>query len=282
MRTVTVVVVLVPLVAGVAGAQESKPAFEVASVKRNMSGAPGFGGPAAISGATATGFSAINLTLPQLMRIAYGIVSTVVMPGQSDDRIVGGPSWVQTQRFDITARTTNEVSREQAYAMLRTLLEDRFKLVVAREQRSRDAYVLRLARPDGRLGPDLRKAANDCNETRPKDPLALIKLQPRPSNGALPSSGGTCTTIDSVAQGLERTLNAAVINETGLTGRWDFVISHTGLQSGTKPARDGTLMEYPSVFAAVEEQLGLKLERRKEPASFDVLVIKSVELPSEN
>ena len=60
------------------------------------------------------------------------------------------------------------------------------------------------------------------------------------------------------------------------------MISHTGLQSGTKPARDGTLMEYPSVFAAVEEQLGLKLERRKEPASFDVLVIKSVELPSEN
>ena len=52
------------------------------------------------------------------------------MPGQSDDRIVGGPSWVQTQRFDITARATNEVSREQAYAMLRTLLEDRFKLVV--------------------------------------------------------------------------------------------------------------------------------------------------------
>src|SRR5687767_3202441 len=189
MRTVTVVVVFAALLSEALSAQEARPAFEVASVKRNMSGAPGFGGPAAISGATATGFSAINLTLPQLMRIAYGIVSTVVIPGQSDDRIVGGPSWVQTQRFDITARATNEVSREKAYAMLRTLLEDRFKLVVAREQRGRDAYVLRLARPDGRLGPDLRKAADDCNETRPKDPLALITLQPRPSNGALPSSG---------------------------------------------------------------------------------------------
>ena len=73
-----------------------------------------------------------------------------------------------------------------------------------------------------------------------------------------------------------------VINETGLTGRWDYVISHAGLQSGIRPARDGTMREYPSVFKAVEEQLGLKLERRREKASFDVLVIRSVELPTDN
>ncbi len=60
------------------------------------------------------------------------------------------------------------------------------------------------------------------------------------------------------------------------------MISHNGLQSGIKPARDGTMREYPSIFQAVEEQLGLKLERRGEKASFDVLVIKSVELPTDN
>jgi Protein of unknown function (DUF3738) len=89
-------------------------------------------------------------------------------------------------------------------------------------------------------------------------------------------------TIDSVAGAVELTLNAAVINETGLIGRWDYVISHNGLESGMKPARGGTPMEYPSIFKAVEEQLGLKLERRREKAPYDVLVMKSVELPSEN
>ena len=91
-----------------------------------------------------------------------------------------------------------------------------------------------------------------------------------------------CTTIDSVAGAVERTLNAAVINETGLTGRWDFVISHGGLEARMMRARDGTLQERPSIFVAVQEQLGLKLERRREKASFDVLVIKSVELPTDN
>ena len=71
-------------------------------------------------------------------------------------------------------------------------------------------------------------------------------------------------------------LNAAVINETGLTGRWDFVISHNGLQSGMKPARAGTL-GVPSIFKAIEEQLGLTFERRREQAPFDVLLIKSVD-----
>ena len=281
MRRVTLMVVLVGLATALAGAQEPRRAFEVASVKRNMLGAPGFGGPTATSIPTPTSFSAINFTLPELVRMAYELGPTVVRPGQPDERIVGGPSWVQTQRFDITARSATEVSREQMNAMLRTLLEDRFKLVVAREQRGRDAYALRLARADGRLGPDLRKAAANCNETRPTDPFAQIKLLPAPSNGLMRSNGGACTTIDSLARGLERTLNAAVTNETGLTGSWDYVIAHAGLQSGTRPT-DPTQREYPSVFTAVEEQLGLKLERRREPASFDVLVIKSVELPSEN
>ena len=84
------------------------------------------------------------------------------------------------------------------------------------------------------------------------------------------------------AQDAKPAFEVASINETGLTGRWDYVISHNGRESGMKPGRDGRPMEYPSIFAAVEEQLGLKLERRREPASFDVLVIKSVELPSEN
>jgi uncharacterized protein (TIGR03435 family) len=223
------------------------------------------------------GFVAVNVTLRQLIGTAYGV--EVFTPAPSG-RLLGGPSWVGTDRFDISARAATEISRQQANAMLRALLEDRFKLVVVTEQRQRDAYVLRLARADGRLGPDLRKAADGCDIIRRKDPLAVQLV--RPAGVAQGSAGDACRTIDSVAAQIEFTLNAAVINETGLTGQWDFLISHAGPESGVKPGRDGIPREYPSIFQAVEEQLGLRLERRREKAPYDVLVIKSVELPSEN
>jgi uncharacterized protein (TIGR03435 family) len=283
MRAVTLIVVLVAPASELVGAQQAKPAFEVASIKRNLSGAPGFGGgPPSTYGATPTGFSATNITLAMLMRTAYGLEHAIPALDGSFDRIFGGPGWVQTLRFDIAARTATEGSRDQVHEMLRTLLEERFNLVVVAEQRARDAYSLKLAHADGRLGPDLRKAADDCATRSTDGGARALASMPRPANGALPSSGGSCTTIESIAEAMESTLNAAVVNETGLTGRWSYVISHAGLQSGLKPARDGSSREYPSIFSAAEEQLGLKLERRAEKAPYDVLVIKSVELPSEN
>jgi len=212
MRTVTLIVVLAALVAGVVGAQEPKPAFEVASVKRNISGEPGLGGLAVRGGASPTGFSAVNWTLRQLITRAYGLEDTIA-PVISDRLVVGGPSWVQTRRFDINARVSNGVSPQQVNAMRRTLLEDRFKLVAVTEKRPRDAYLLRLARADGRLGPDLRKATDDCEVTRRKDPLAL--RTPLPSNGALMSAGNACTTIDSVAGAVELTLNSGSSTKRG-------------------------------------------------------------------
>jgi len=194
-------------------------------------------------------------------------------------RLLGGPGWAQTQRFDVTARAATEVSRAQVNAKLRTLLEDRFKLVMITEQRQRDAYALRLARTDGRLGPDLRKAPDDCNGTPLNDRTAELSKLP---DAALRTAGATCATPDSLTFQIEINLNAAVVNETGLTGRWNYVISSNGLESGMRRTADGTMREDPSIFNAVEEQLGLKLERRREPAPFDVLVIKSVELPSDN
>ena len=273
MRTVTLIVVLVALASEFAGAQQPKAAFEVASVKRSESGVQGSRG-----GATPTGFSATNITLRQLIGIAYGLETPDVMSPERS-RLLGGPGWAQTQRFDVTARAATEASRAQVNAMLRTLLEDRFKLVVTTEQRQRDAYVLRLARADGRLGPDLRKTADDCNGTPLNDRAAELNKLP---DATLRTAGATCATPDSLAFQIDLTLNAAVVNETGLTGRWNYVISSNGLESGMRRTSDGTMREYPSIFKAVEEQLGLKLERRPEPAPFDVLVIKSVELPSEN
>jgi uncharacterized protein (TIGR03435 family) len=91
---------------------------------------------------------------------------------------------------------------------------------------------------------------------------------------------GACEPIESVIAAFERSLNATVIDHTGLSGRWDWVISHAGLQSGIMMGRKGELEERPSIFGAAQEQLGLKLERRREPGFFDVLVIDSVERPT--
>ncbi|MGH9241983.1 MAG: TIGR03435 family protein, partial [Vicinamibacterales bacterium] len=202
-------------------------------------------------------------------------------PFQPDDRVLGAPGWMQTQRFDIVASAGREISRDEAHEMLRTLLAERFKLVVVREQRKSDAYALRLARADGRLGPDLHRVADDCSVTRPKDPFDRMKLLPHPSNGAGPSFATACATTESIAAAIAAIVNATVIDETGLSGRWDFVISHAGLQSGIVRGPNG-MEERPSIHVAVQEQLGLKLERRQGRGSFEVLVIKSAEQPTEN
>ena len=275
-KVATVVWVAAIAASGIA-AQEPKPAFQVLSVKPNVSGAPGFGGPTDTGGSTPTGYRATNTTVHMLIRVAYRV---------DEDSIVGGPGWIHSRRFDIEGRAASEISLEQVRAMLRTLLEDRFKLVVATEQRMRDAYSLTLARADGRLGPDLRRAADDCDTSdrfaSPERTAAWLKSMPRPSNGANPSSMNVCTTTENIAAAIGGTLKATVIDETGLTGRWDFVIAHAGLESRMRQGRNGTLQEYPSIFVAVQEQLGLKLERRREPGVYEVLAIRSVELPSEN
>jgi len=264
------VMAIVGLAAAI-NAQQASPAFEVASVKRNLAGDPRTGGPMALGRFMPDGLSYTNHTLAMLIARAYRF---------PENRVIGGPGWVRSARFDVTARAATEITRDELHVMWQTLLAERFALVVIRQQRERDAYVLRLNRADGRLGPDLRRAPDDCESQRPSDPLERTRQLPRPSSGALPSSMALCATMESVAAAFEPTLNATIIDETGLIGRWDFVISHAGLASGMMRGRNGEQEERPSIFVAAQEQLGLKLERRREPGFFEVLVIDSVEQPT--
>ena len=105
---------------------------------------------------------------------------------------------------------------------------------------------------------------------------------PRPSNGARPYFGTTYAPIAAVTGVLEKVLAATVVDETGLSDRWDIAIAQSGgLQPRAVQGVNGT-EELPSIFTALEDQLWLKVERRRERAPYDVLVIKAVELPSEN
>jgi uncharacterized protein (TIGR03435 family) len=202
---------------------------------------------------------ATNATLSALIQSAYGILL--------NDRLVGGPSWVRTTRFDVNAKARQALPREQLRVMTQRLLEDRFGVVLTRERRQQEVYGLRVARADGRTGPDLRRAPTDCLENPPPS------TTPRSSTGA--------TTMGLMAAGLSRSLGLAVIDQTGLAGRWDFVLAFTLLAADASPTAGPGQTDLPTVFVAVEEQLGLKLERNVR-GSVEYVIISAAHAPTEN
>ena len=141
-----------------AGAE--RPAFEVASVRQNKAGTGQ--SQRRLPGGR---FTATNMTLRALIRLAYGNASLF----RPDEQIVGGPGWIDGDRFDIEAKAAAEfvpdpdgVTR-QHLAMLRTLLEDRFRLAARMEKQELPIYALVMARKDGALGPDLQRSTLDCS-----------------------------------------------------------------------------------------------------------------------
>jgi len=234
-------------------------AFEVTSVKRNTTGSFGW----SIT-YTADSLRATNATLAALIQSAYGI--------QLDERLVGGPSWVRTARFDVNGKAAQALPREQLRAMAQRLLEQRFGVALTREQREQEVYALRVAGGDGRTGPDLRRAADDCLETGERTVL-------KSSTGATPTFSGWCATMAGIATGLSRNLGLAVVDQTGLPGRWDFVLAYTPLVPDASPVAGQTNL--PTVFVAAEEQLGLKLERNAR-GSVEYVIIAKADVPKEN
>ena len=264
------------------------PSFAVASVKPSV---PSADGRIFVDWGPRPGgqWIAQNTELISILRSAYPAFS---LPGQ----IVGGPSWVGTARFDINARAEREPPSEVMADMLKRLLADRFDLRVHTEQREIDVYALVLARADGRLGPGLKTSTADCQaveEARkkaaasgaPPTPSGLPKLGARPECGMVSmnmnclqrvASGGL--PLGAIVTPIQPVVGRPVIDRTGLTGRWDVELQFScpaGLQV-TSDRADAPV----SVFTAVQEQLGLRLEARKE--RMDVLVIDQVAMPTAN
>ena len=234
-----------------AHAQTSTPTFEVATIKP---AAPSPDGHTHINYPPDDRFSATNITLLALMQWAYS------MP---EKQILDGPPWLSSTRFDFQAKADNgdqikSLSSEQVSElkrrMVQALLADRFHLKLHEETRTLSAYDLVLAKGGS-------------------------KLQPTQSNS---KSIGTSRTYFN-GQGLTMTLIAeefskitgrVVVDKTGLTGRYDLKLQWS---PDDAPATDNSA---PSLFTAIQEQLGLKLEPAKEPAP--VLVIDHIELPTPN
>jgi uncharacterized protein (TIGR03435 family) len=243
------------LTAQVGTAQAPKLSFDVVSIKPNVSGNAGDQLMMQPGGR----FTAVNIRVASLIGNAYGEIPRM--------KIVGGPDWIQSDRFDILAKAARESSNAEYQEMMRSLLADRFALIAHMETRDMPVYALVIARADGRLGPGLHKSDIDCSKGRP--PILPSGLRPCTMSGALGLVRGRAIPIDSLISNLTFNVSRAVMNQTGLTGYYDIDLSWSPEQT-----IDAAL---PSLFTALQEQLGLKLESTHGPV--DVLVIDRVEKP---
>ena len=238
--------------------QDKQPAtasFEVASVKPNNSGDQTSGTHSQPGGSLA----ATNVTLKSVIANAYEVRTFQV----------DGPGWLDTTRFDITARAPEGTSDSLRPAMLRTLLATRFGLVAHFDTRERSVYALVLLRSDGRLGPQLKKSQLVCSGGAPSGGFCGLNTSVGNAGGRIIGGG---LPMDRVAAALANfAVDQTVIDRTGLDGAFDFELLFSRLPSNERP-------EAPSIFTAVQEQLGLKLEPTRGPVQF--LVIDKIEQPT--
>ena len=247
------------------------PAFEVASIKPNKSS----------SGSMSVGYPAGNRFV-----MVNGPVSSLVRSAYPSDtsELVGAPGWVETERYDVTALAGREATTDELREMLRTLLASRLKLVVHYETQERPVYALRLARPDGSFGPQLRKSEIDCDAIyaaeRANKPLEVrapangAPLCGMSAGGGVVRSGGTSLAV--LMGNIRGAAGRVVVDKTGLTGNYEFTLRWDARPPGSPPTDD----DRPSVFTALQEQLGLKLEPDRAPLR--VLIVDRIEKPTED
>jgi uncharacterized protein (TIGR03435 family) len=206
-----------------------------------------------------------------------------------DFQVVGGPKWIESNRYDIVARppaggpalpsdpTTftdqqRETFRHVRQAMVRGMLADRFRLKTHKETRDLPLYVLTVAKG----GPKL-KESNGINASDPE-------LKPGVMRFNLGSLAGTQLPIGDLVDLLSRVTNRIILNKTGLDGKYDFALKWTpdsgSASSGDVPLPSPASADPPGIFTALQEQLGLKLDSSKGPV--EVVVIDNVETPGEN
>jgi uncharacterized protein (TIGR03435 family) len=286
------------LTAAVLAQSSNSPKFEVSSVRANTSNAP----MQALPTLQPSGrVFAINLPLRELIQVAYGL---------RDNQLIIS-SQLADARFDLDARAGANATRDQAIAMLRTLLTERFNLKAHAEKRELPMYALVRVNAD-RLGPQLKPSPADCASlTFPSGPgLPPPPPPPPPAMAGTPllanrmlarcptmffTGGMSVRAMDMTAFSiaLERIVRRPVNDKTGLQGAFDFDLTYTpdtldapggtgaigGAVGGPvagPPAQQGG----PSLFEALRNQLGLRLEGGRAP--IDVLVVDRVQRPTEN
>jgi uncharacterized protein (TIGR03435 family) len=252
------VAMMLVLAAGALTAQSetpAKPAFDVASIKQNKSG------DAALTFAVQPGgrFVATNIPLKQFIRAAYTLQLYQI----------DAPSWVETDRFDVVGTTERDIAATAPWTpggkfllvqlMMQSLLADRFQMVAHTEQRQTQGYALVAdspARAANRLAPAQTPCESNCGA--------------RTGPGTLNWRGAP---LPQLAEFLSQITGRLVIDATGLSGTYDIELQWA-------PESQQAPTDAPSIFTALQEQLGLRLEPRRMPTT--MLVIDAIERPAEN
>jgi len=256
--------------------------YEAASVKPNKSGVQG----SSIRRFPGGRLQATNMPLRALITFAYQVQGF---------QLVDDPTWIRNENFDIVAKMEGDPppvmpgsGPDPHMVAMRTLLAERFKLAVRRETREMDIYALVLARPDGKLGPALKPTTQDCAAM-----IAAARGGPPPGPPPGPNSPVVCgmrglpgrlvagaMPMSLLASNLSGQVQRIVVDRTGLSGAWDFEITF----APERPLNPPPGVEFPpadpnapSLFTAMQEQLGLKLQSTKGPV--EVLVVERVEQP---
>jgi uncharacterized protein (TIGR03435 family) len=260
------------------------PAFDVVTIKPGDPDHLGSG-----IGFDADTFTARGQTVKVMMEFAYNLNTG------TEDQIVGGPSWVGTKKFDVVAKmdadtiaALSKLPNDQRNArvrwMMKELLEERFKLKVHHETKELPVYALTVGKGGPKLTPSVYA---------PHGPDGKLAAQPSNWHGVQRQGLGKMEFRDATPQlltyvlGLQPEINGRmVIDRTGLKGTYDFALTwtpDTSLGKGSSPSGDAGApvnTAGPSLFTALQEQVGLKVESAKAPV--DTIVIDSIEIPSEN
>lgn len=247
--------------------QDAKPTFEVASIKPNNSGDPGqyfkMGGVSP---------SVTNMTLRFMIRWAYDM---------HDFQLVGGPGWMDTEHYDMQARTSAGASNAQIRLMMQRLLEDRFKLVWHRETKEMPVYNLAIVKGGFKLEPIQEGSciAFDAKNPPPpgSDPMKSCGMGGTGRGMMMASSA----TLAEMASTLSNVVDRTVVDKTGISGKFRYRLTFAPLDPATPDAGGpATPTDAPSIFTALQEQFGLRLDSAKGPV--EVMVIDHAEKPSEN
>jgi uncharacterized protein (TIGR03435 family) len=222
------------------------PAFEIADVHASARSA----NPRMRGGVLVGGQYAIrNASLVDLIRTAYGITDRTMIGADDNSRIVGGPNWLDLDRFDVIAKASPSTPRETVRLMLQSLLADRFKLAVHSDMRPLPGFVLTMGKGKPKLKEADGAGSSGCQS------------HPDPDFFEYSCRNMTMEAFAQALRGMSFSLNSAVVDSTGIKGAWNFDLKWRGPENTT-------------IFDAIDKQIGLKLEPQKVP--MPVIVVDSV------
>jgi uncharacterized protein (TIGR03435 family) len=281
------------LTAVVLAQTESRPAFDVVSIKPNHTNQ----GLPAVTAQPGGRVLAGNVVIQQVILVAYGL---------EDVQLVNAPGWTATERFAIEARTSDATPTDAIRLMLRTMLAERLGFVAHTERRDLPMFALTMARPDKRLGPKLGPSGPDCAPIRPPEGVPMPPPPPPPPAGnprgqirlIMPTDeplrrrcgailfpgwlAMRSATMKELTRLLSQLTSRPVVDETELAGEFDLDVyfqpeEPRGPLVGAPPP---SLADAPALGTALQDDLGLRLEPRRGPV--DVLVVDKIDRPTEN